>query len=96
VLVHLFLDEAVAPIGNGRTQISTTYFTKLYANNSSEFVQFIDLAGNVGMTGVLVDRIQMPDQSYGYNGSYQTFIAPQDGDYLIELRGAQGANSPSV
>jgi hypothetical protein len=43
VIAHLFLDEAVAPI-TGRTQITNTYFTKVYENNTSEFVSFLDAA----------------------------------------------------
>jgi hypothetical protein len=39
----------------------------------------------------VIDWIAYPEQNYGYNGNYQTFIAPQDGEYMIELRGAAGA-----
>jgi hypothetical protein len=38
----------------------------------------------------------MPEQDYGYNGGYQTFIAPRDGEYQIELRGAQGGDDSMV
>jgi hypothetical protein len=35
---------------------------------------------------MVIDWIAYPEENYGYNGGYQTFIAPQDGNYLIELR----------
>jgi hypothetical protein len=89
VVVMLFVDKQVIPI-DGRNGGTGMFFTKTFATNTTEVVQFTDFAGNMGYTGVSIDWIAYPEQNYGYNGDYQTFIAPQDGDYVIELRGAGG------
>jgi hypothetical protein len=44
----------------------------------------------------LIDWIEVPEQNYGANGDYQIFVAPQDGNYQIELRGAKGADTYRV
>jgi hypothetical protein len=89
VEVTLLLDTVITPIPGW---IGTTgqVFTRTYAANTTDTVQFFDLAGNVGSTGIFIDWIQNPDKQYGYNGSPQTFIIPKEGWYQIELRGAQG------
>jgi hypothetical protein len=78
VVVHLFLDEAVKAIGGDWVKITDTYFTKIFASNTSEVVQFVDMAGNVNSTGIVIDWIEVPEQNYGANGDYQIFVAPQD------------------
>lgn len=35
------------------------------------------------------------EESYSYTGDYQTYIAPEEGDYFIELWGASGGGSTS-
>jgi hypothetical protein len=87
VVATLFVDKQVSPIDgwNGGTGV---IFTKVFSDNVNSMVQFVDILGNTGSTGILVDRIEYPDSNYGYNGDYQTFIAPQNGKYQIELWGA--------
>jgi hypothetical protein len=63
VEVRLFTDKVVKPI-EGWAGETGQMFTKIYANNMSEVVQFTDLAGNVGMTGVKIDWIEIPEQNY--------------------------------
>lgn len=92
VEVTLALDSVVAPIvgwEGGTGQL----FTRTYATNISDTVQFFDLAGNVGSTGILIDWIEHPNKEYGYVGSPQTFIAPESGWYQIQLRGAGGGKA---
>jgi hypothetical protein len=76
VVAHLFLNEAVLPVGVGWVKVTDTYFTKVYLNNVSETVQFTDLAGNVGQTGIVITQIEKFGH-FGARDTEQLFIAPQ-------------------
>jgi hypothetical protein len=52
----LFIDEKVAPI-EGRSGGTGQIFSRVFTDNITETVEFTDLAGNVGSTGILIDRI---------------------------------------
>jgi hypothetical protein len=91
VVVTLFIDKPVQFI-DGREGTGMLW-TRRFTNNFAGDVQFTDFAGNAGSTGINITRIQVPIWDITYNGTYQTFIAPQDGYYDIELRGAGGYGS---
>jgi hypothetical protein len=55
----LFINEPVAPI-TGRVGGTGQVFTRTFTANTTEMVNFIDLAGNAGSTGVLIDWIRTP------------------------------------
>jgi hypothetical protein len=61
VVVTLFVNEPVAPI-DGRNGGTGQIFTRVFTGNFSGEVQFADLAGNGGMTGVVIDWIVPEEQ----------------------------------
>jgi hypothetical protein len=56
VVATLFIDEPVVPI-DGRIGGTGQLFTRVFTGNFSDEVQFADLAGHGGMTGVVIDWI---------------------------------------
>jgi hypothetical protein len=72
------VNEDVQTIDEDWVRITDRYFMKLFSSNTSKFVNFTDLAGNKGSTGIVIDWIGVPEQNYGANGDYQIFVAPQD------------------
>ncbi|MDR0281781.1 MAG: hypothetical protein LBI53_00160 [Candidatus Peribacteria bacterium] len=64
----------------------------LFKQNGNFTFFFHDQIGNTGEITAEVDRILNAEWNYGGTGSIQTFIAPYDGDYMLEARGAKGGD----
>jgi len=66
--------------------------TYLFKQNGSFTFFFHDQGGTTGEITAEVSRILNEEWNYGGTGIIQTFVAPHDGEYMLEARGAKGGN----
>jgi len=73
---------------SGWTPVNATTFTKVYSSNTNEEIPLQDSTGNVGAVSVVITNI-IDTFEFNYTGSFAYLEVPANGNYRLEVWGAQ-------